>query len=108
MLYSDKINLRASKRLDELYLEDKRGNDAWCQDHNWLKHLEEFLLKCDETQLKQIIALSIAPASYAFDALFTLFHNKGIMFPFENAEELAVATSTDPLFSWANMNEAYH
>ncbi len=89
---SDKIILRAAKRLAIFESTDDGIQDPWCDPKNseMIKAFDAFLLSCSECELRRIVALSNVCLDYAYLILETLFLNerKYDQFPFNSASDL--------------------
>ena len=89
---SDKIILRAAKRLAIFEAQDDGIADPWMQPENqeMIRAFDAFLLSCSECELKRIVALSNVCLDYAYMILETLFSNerKYDQFPFNSASDL--------------------
>ena len=72
---SDKIILRAARRLEIFWEQDDGIQDPWMQPENqeMIKAFEAFLLSCSECELKRIVALSNVCLDYAYMILEPLF-----------------------------------
>jgi hypothetical protein len=89
---SDKIILRAARRLEIFWEQDDGIQDPWMQPENqeMIKAFEAFLLSCDECELKRVVALSNVCLNYAYMILDTLFANERQYdgFPFYGPSDL--------------------
>ena len=89
---SDKIILRAAKRLAIFESTDDGIQDPWMQPENqeMIRAFDAFLISCSECELKRIVALSNVCLDYAYMILETVFLNarKYDQFPFNDASDL--------------------
>ena len=65
---SDKIILRAAKRLAILEAGDKLGNDVWVNNPK-ATALSHFIVTCSENELRRIVKLSGVCLDYAYETL---------------------------------------
>ena len=91
---SDKIILRAAKRLAIFESTDDGIQDPWGNPKNrkMIDAYDAFLLSCSKGELLRIVALSGVCLDYAYMVLETLYWNegnsKGAEFPFNDASDL--------------------
>tara|TARA_R100001369_G_scaffold28823_1_gene51722 strand:- start:26217 stop:26561 length:345 start_codon:yes stop_codon:yes gene_type:complete len=74
---SDKIILRAAKRLAILEAGDKLGNDVWINNPK-ADALGDFFLTCSKSELIRIVELSRVCPDYAYEALDITYFNDAV------------------------------